>query len=214
LDLSKVKTAKKVLHLVRHLVAANEEVRSEVGRSLSRSRTAISLTSLLVSLSLVLSSVASAGKPKIQIKPELQEKVEVILTSSVVLHDQMVKQDDGSVSQTVASLIVELERAISLVSKKRKRAVASQNIHSVQHLDYVLVESRRALKQSLAADFDSRQKHLQEYFKQVVSLAKSYHVKNSYKLYFCPTDRSVWIQKKGSAKNPFSPGSQCGILVN
>jgi hypothetical protein len=131
-----------------------------------------------------------------------------LLQASDVLHQTMVHGDDEQTEIGLRDVILQIDhiRGISTLAKDFERG----------HLMRVLDAAREHLELVQTTLGDERREHLQEAMNQIVNLVRVYRVDRSYGIFFCPKDKTTWVQKGMRGENPFrGPASQkdCGIKV-
>jgi hypothetical protein len=84
------------------------------------------------------------------------------------------------------------------------------------HLVRILDAAQEQFELSQVAYGQERRARLAEGFNQLVNLVRIYKLDKQYGIYFCPSDRSTWVQTGTKAQYPFSQaGSRepCGLKV-
>lgn len=158
---------------------------------------AIGLTSL--------SSEARRPINKIKVQGELKTELNSVLKATVDLQESIFKDSDAKVSQNIKRLVQRLDSA-----SKKTHLAKEQKTHMLK----MLGAAKTALERSRRTTGRDRHTFLQITFKQVVGLAQTYQL-DKYKIFFCPKDRSVWLQRGSKPQNPVNPGTlgTCGKPV-
>lgn len=161
------------------------------------------LVSLL--LILVVATPVWAYGRKIQLNTVLKKELNQVLKATDELHEACFDQDEPLISAKLRSVI----KAIDAANDKIMLA-DTQKIH----LDKLLKSAKSDLEKSQMSSGKERRDSLKSAFHQIVTMVKTYKL-DPYKIFFCPKDRSVWIQKSWKAKNPINPKKygSCGRPV-
>lgn len=143
---------------------------------------------------------------KITVKEALRTELNGVLKAASELHKACVDQDPQKIATSVKNVIAKIDRA-------NKKSVLAENQQT--HLVKILNAAKEDLRLSQELSGTKRRDELKEAFFQIVQIVKVYNL-DSYPVYFCGKDRSVWLQKGwGKPKNPIHPKkfSNCGQLV-
>ncbi len=84
------------------------------------------------------------------------------------------------------------------------------------HIVRILDAAKEQFELSQVAYGQERRARLTEGFNQLVNLVRIYKLDKQYGIYFCPNDKSTWVQTGTKAQYPFSTsGSRepCGLKV-
>lgn len=150
-------------------------------------------------------SFAARKYDPLEVPPALTTELNTLLAAVDRLHGACVLGDEERVQSAANQVLKHLALA-----KKKSPLAEGQRQHLVRVLD--AIESDLELAKSLKGD--GRVEPLQSAFKQTVQLAQTYKL-DRYQIFFCPLDRSVWLQKSTRPKNPIHPRKHgdCGKLV-
>ncbi|MCB0385226.1 MAG: DUF3347 domain-containing protein [Bdellovibrionales bacterium] len=151
-------------------------------------------------------SVAARGKHgKITVKGALKTELNSLLKSTNNLHLACVSRNEKKVDENIRILLGAIKRA-----NKKSSLAKDQRPHLVRMLD----KARQHLELTLNRSGESRKESLKEAFINLVQIAKVYKL-DSYQVYFCPSDKAVWLQKGWKPRNPIHPKKygSCGKLV-
>lgn len=164
---------------------------------------------LLGAMSTVSNSYARSRKIKLA-KPLTSELNSVLLAANN-MHKAFYKQDEWEAEKELIQTLKAIKKAKGTVSTSVKRAIAKE--HEGNHIVRYLEAARGHLEMVLQTDGEKKQVELKNAFNQLAGIVRSFKVSKDYHIFFCSKDRSTWIQKGWSAKNPFSPKSKCGRAV-
>lgn len=163
---------------------------------------------LAVGLGLVVCSHAAyARRPivKIKVQGELRAELNAVLKATVDLQESSFKGQDPKMAIAMKTLIQRIDSA----SAKSHLANEQQ-----PHILKILQAARTALEKSRRTGGRDRNTFLQKAFSQLVIVSQMYQL-DSYKLFFCPKDKSTWLQRGAKPQNPVNPETfgDCGKLV-
>jgi hypothetical protein len=164
-------------------------------------------TLLLLVSTVVTLQVVQAGE--LALPKDLTTELNEVLHASEGLHKALVLQDEEKTEIAVREMIQRLEiaRKYSHLVKPYERG------HIVRILD--AAKDNFELTQSLYGD--ERRTQMEEGFNQLVNLVRIYRLQPSFGIFFCPKDRTSWVQRwPAQAQNPFRPDSlkDCGIRAS
>lgn len=146
---------------------------------------------------------ASSAKPRIQLDPTTTKELLDIVKQSEVLHKYLYDRKTPMVNSQINMMRINLKTAVKKVKGQK-----------VQHISRILNTVNKDLSSAQAATGDEKNKYLQSAFKQIVMLYQSYKIDASYKVFYCNTNRAVWIQEEAKKpENPFNVTSNCGKKV-
>jgi hypothetical protein len=152
---------------------------------------------------LCFSLCATAGKPRIELDPTTTKELLAVMKQSELLHKYLFDRKGPMVNSQITVLKNNIKTAIQKVKGQK-----------VQHISRILSVVDKDLSSAQMATGNERVKYLQSAFKQIVMLYQSYKLDAPYKVFFCNTDRAVWIQEEGKKpENPFQVTSNCGKKV-
>lgn len=140
---------------------------------------------------------------------QLTREINGVLKASDVLHRSLIQQNEEQVELNLRDLIQQLNRAreLSFLAKPHERA----------HLIRILDAAKEHFEITQTSFGSERRDRLEDGFNQLVNLVRIYRVDRSYAIYFCPKDKSTWVQTSAKAQNPFrtEAGNRepCGIKV-
>jgi hypothetical protein len=146
---------------------------------------------------------ASTGKKRIELDPGTTKELLNVVKQSELLHKYLFDRKTPQANSQINVLKSNINAAI----KKSKG-------QKVQHISRILAVISKDLSGAQLATGQERIKYLQSAYKQIVMLYQSYELNATYKVFFCNTDRAVWIQEEGKKpENPFQVTSGCGKKV-
>ena len=130
-----------------------------------------------------------------------------ILNAGDSLHRSLVAQNEDQIEIGIRELINQIDQA--------RQASANLRAHERGHLLLVLDAAREQFDQTQTAYGEERISRLIDGFNQLANLVRVYQVERSYGIFFCPEDKTSWVQKGYHGQNPFHPKSMlnCGIRV-
>jgi hypothetical protein len=161
---------------------------------------------LLLSFLLLLNGAASARTfPKIELAGPLKFELNSVLLTTTKLHDACFEAKDREVDSAIAEVIKSID-----VVKRRVQSSPKE----YEYLSRVLDSARSQLESSRGKAGEDRRTSLQEAFRELVQISQMFKL-DAYKVFFCPSDKSVWFQKESRPKNPIHPDkyANCGKLV-
>jgi hypothetical protein len=150
----------------------------------------------------------SAGAGELVLEPQMMTELNAVLKTSVSLHQSLVGQDDEQVELSLRDMLWELDHAktLSAIAKPYERA----------HLVRILEAAHDSFSLMQSAYGDERRERLVEGYNQLVNLARIYHLDPAYGIFFCPKDKTTWVQRGSKPQNPFhgeAGREPCGIKV-
>lgn len=180
--------------------------------------TALNVATVLFAMSFLLGSAAYSKVPnqRIKLEDQVTKNLGALLKDSEELYKALISQSDVGVKDRLKTMNQHADEALK--RSKDTRDVKSNILRgtaSVDHLDWMLIEMKRFIKGAMESSGNERKSFLQETFRQLVLLVKSYQIDHPYQVYFCRKDRSVWLQRGTKPKNPINPEtySTCGVKV-
>lgn len=150
---------------------------------------------IVVVLFLSVATEASVWASKrMKIDEKLSEEVESVLSLTADFHKLRVAKKEIKARELASSLLKKISEAKSLSEKHHP----IENVHITKILDsaYSSLQSYSSSPQAPAAIGG-----LKNFFKEVVQITQVFDVKK-YKIFFCPLDRALWLQKDAKARNP------------
>ncbi len=135
----------------------------------------------------------------------LTAELNSVLRAANEMHTAFYEQNEEKIEASVEQVLNSLDRA------RKKSALADSQKPHLQKMLEATKEEMNEVKNSSGKD---RKDNLKSALEQLVLIAQTYKLER-YKIFFCPKDRAVWLQKSRSAKNPIHPKlySKCGKLV-
>lgn len=148
---------------------------------------------------------ARRSAQKMNAPSALKSELNLLLRSSVDLQVASYKRKDTAVKKAVKNLLQRIDSTSQKVYLAKDQS---------PHITKILDTSRSALVRSQKVSGSARQTHLQKVFRQFVLLAQMYQL-DPFKIFFCPKDRSVWLQESSKPQNPVNPDTygDCGKMV-
>ena len=155
------------------------------------------------------SSVGRAAPPsgELVLEPELTRELNSVLRSGDTLRQALVAQDDEQIDLAIRDLLQQLDhaRGVSILAKPHERG----------HLVRILDSARERFEVAQTSFGQDRKSQLEEAYDQLVNLVRIYKLDRQYSIFFCPKDKTSWVQKGLKAQSPFHPPGRepCGIRV-
>lgn len=142
---------------------------------------------------------------KIQIKGELRNELNALLKATVDLQQSSYKRKEKGVISSMRQLQMRLKSVAKKVYLAKQQST---------HLIKIINSAQLNLGKAQKARDSRRHTFLQHVFSQLVIVAQLYQL-DTYKIFFCPKDKSVWLQKGSQPQNPVNPETfgNCGKLV-
>jgi hypothetical protein len=140
--------------------------------------------------------------------PEVRHELNLVLKTGDILHKSLLTQDEEQIDLSLRDVLVQLTRARgSLIFAKP---------HERRHLVRIIDAAYEQFELTQSTFGDERRLRLTEAYNQQVNLVRIYHVDKAYGIFFCPKDRTTWVQRGLKVHNPFHPDDtreSCGIRV-
>ncbi|MCB0415804.1 MAG: hypothetical protein KDD50_15810 [Bdellovibrionales bacterium] len=150
-------------------------------------------------------SVQAASKGQITVKGALKESLNSMLKVASDLHTSCYEQNEPKIATHLKSLSVSIQRV------QRTGELSNQQN---PHLNKILDAIQSQIKIIQNSNHIDKKENLKNAFRQLVQIVKVYKL-DSYRVFFCSKDRSVWMQKSWKPQNPISPEKykDCGKPV-
>ncbi len=160
---------------------------------------------ILMCVIFIAPEASQARRRKIIVKGALKVELNNLLRSSSELHTGLYKQDEPLIA-------TQLQKVLSNLKKTSLRTFMAEGQRP--HIDKMLEASQINIETAQMQSGDKRRESLKQAFRQLVQIAKIYKL-DRYRVFFCPKDKSVWIQKSRKPQNPIHPVKygKCGRLV-
>lgn len=163
-------------------------------------------------LSLFRAEPAWAGKTgELLLAPPVMFELNQLLKASDALHKSLLSQDDEQIEMGIRDILLQID--------KTKAASVQVKPHERGHLLRILDSAHEQLELSRTSFGEQRRLHLEDGFNQLVNIVRIYRVDRQYGIFFCPKDRTTWVQTGQNPKNPFRTMAEgarrepCGIRV-
>jgi hypothetical protein len=188
--------------LFEKLVAISVSIYKEV-MALERKPKTLFVFAILI---LILIDSSFASRKKIPVKAEAAKNLQQLLDETQELHSALFKQKDPKIATQLEAVQFAISQTLGKVHTAGPQA---------PHLQRILMTAKKHFKAAEISEGEKRKLSLKDAFRQIVLIAQSYAVGDKYVIYFCPRDRSVWLQKKGRAQNPIHPKTlpRCGRIA-
>ncbi len=164
--------------------------------------------SFLIVLGLAAQSFAGAPKSTLILNSPLTKELNAILKAGDSVHHSLVLQNEELTDIGIRDLLKQIGHA-------RSRLYLAKT-YERPHLVRILDAAKEQFELSQVAYGKERRVRLTEGFNQLVNLVRIYKLDKTYGIYFCPLDRSTWVQTGNRAQYPFpATGTRepCGIKV-
>lgn len=140
--------------------------------------------------------------------PHIATELNQILKVSEALHRSLVAQSEEQIEIGLRDIIWQIDRA--------KEATRSAKQHERGHLLKILDVAKDQFEMTQSSYGEERKARLEEGFNQLVNLVRIYRLDRGYGIFFCPKDRTSWVQRGDKPQNPFLVDlrSPCGIRVS
>lgn len=163
------------------------------------------LYGVLVLFSLPTLGLGNRG-PKIELHHILTQHLNGVLKATNDLHAACIRGDERAIEMGINAIsrAIQDTRQVSVLAKDYNR----------QHLLKILSTANSGLEGAKLRLGDARKEHLVAVFAQMVNLAKIYQT-DPYQIFFCPRDKTLWLQKEAKPQNPFAGDKNlnCGVAV-
>ena len=163
-----------------------------------------SLISILISafVALVAPLEARGGSGELVLAPALTRELNAVLQSGDELRVSLIQQNDEQTDIGVRDLMKQIDRAraLSHLAKPYERS----------HLLRILDAARENFEVVQSSYGNARRDQLEEGYNQLVNLVRIYKLDRTYAIFFCPKDKTSWVQKTGKAQSPFTPAQTGG----
>lgn len=158
-----------------------------------------------------LSGTTSLAKKRgeLRLAPALTRELELVLSASDALHRSLAAQNEEQIEIGIRDVIVQIQRARTFthLAKPYERG----------HLARILDAAHDQFELTRSSFGDERLLRLEDGFNQLVNLVRIYRLDRAYAIYFCPKDRTTWVQKGVKIVNPFrhdpTDRQPCGVRV-
>jgi hypothetical protein len=166
------------------------------------------LRRIFITLILSFASVFAAQAGELRLIDPLTKELNQVLKAGEELHKSLVSQSEEQADIGIRDLLQEINqaKAVAGLAKPHERA----------HLIRILDGAKEQFELTQSSYGEERKQRLENGFNQLVNLVRIYKVDRVYGIFFCPKDKTTWVQKGLKAQNPFRQESQrepCGIRV-
>lgn len=158
-----------------------------------------------------ISGAAVAGpKALITLNSTLTKELNSVLKAGDSVHKSLVEQDEELTDIGLRDLLKQIAHA--------RTHLQSAKDYEKPHIVRILDAAREQFEQAQTAYGKERGTRLEDGYNQLVNLARIYKLDKQYGIFFCPKDRSTWVQTGSKPQYPFTPvgGSRepCGMKVD
>ncbi len=171
-------------------------------------RIQISRFIVLVACSVVVGSQAFAKSRELPLAAPLTKELNLVLRAGDSLHKSLLSHDEEQIEMGLRDILWQLERA--------KSALGFAKMHERGHLVRILEAAQEQFEATQRVYGDERRLRLAAGYNQLVNLVRIYQLDKAYSIFFCPKDRTTWVQRGITGANPFRAEGHrdnCGIRV-
>ena len=147
-----------------------------------------------------------ARKSKLQVDEKMLTSVNELLARTSELHKALYKQRSDQIKKEILEMNMKID---SLLKNMGDFQVQNQ----AMHLKRILQSTRTSLEsyENLRGT-EKRTKSLKKAFSQLIQLVRMFPVDKKYRIFYCKSDNSEWIQEGWRAANPINPDrhGKCG----
>lgn len=139
---------------------------------------------------------------------EVMHELNSVLRAGDGLHKSLVAQDDEQIDIGLRDVLHQLIRA--------KGALLFAKPHERRHLVRILEAAQENFELTRSSYGDERRARLEDGYNQLVNLVRIYRLDRAYGIFFCPKDKTTWVQRGNKPQNPFHPDDRresCGMRV-
>lgn len=158
----------------------------------------------LLSIVLVVHFFCYGAKNKIPLNPIVSGELSQLFDFTQQLHSTLFEKKELQVKGQIQQLSVRLQKVMTIAKVEEQKG---------PHLNRILLAIDKELNLAQGVSGEDRIRFLQNAYRQFVMLYQSYEVDKKLNVFFCKSDRSVWLQGDSKPKNPFQPDSNCGRKV-
>lgn len=148
--------------------------------------------------------IGLAAKSKISLNPIVSSELSQLLDSTNLLHQYLFEKKEPQVKSQINQINSRVQKIMAVAKVEEQKG---------PHLNRILMTIQKEFNLAQSVSGEDRVRFLQNAYRQLVTLYQSYEVDKKFAVFFCKTDRSVWLQNDSKPKNPFQPDSNCGRKV-
>jgi hypothetical protein len=173
------------------------------------SRSAIIALLFAVLASFIAPYIAHATSGELVLSPALARELNAVLQSGDELRVSLIHSNEEQADIGVRDLLQQIDRARALSHLAKP--------HERQHLLRILDAAKENFEVVQTTYGNERRAQLEEGYNQLVNLVRIYKLDRTYSIFFCPKDKTSWVQKVGKPQSPFTPASSsrepCGMRI-
>ncbi len=170
-------------------------------------RTIVIRAIVIVAVTISLNSPGEARVTgeKISLQEPVSKALNEVLEQASQLHDAFFNQSDQEIETYLRELVTSIEGA--------RRVAMIEKINGF-HLNRVLETAYNHFKSLMKSVGEERTKGLRLGYEQIVLIAQTYRL-NSYKIFYCGKNDTIWLQKNYKPQNPINPNTfgDCGTPI-
>lgn len=142
---------------------------------------------------------------KINLTDTVAKALNNVLERASLVHDAFFNQSDQEIETYLRDLVNSIEGA--------RQAAKGERIHGL-HLNRVLETAYNHFRSLMKTVGEERTKGLRLGYEQIVLIAQTYRL-DSYKIFYCGKNDTIWLQKNYKAQNPINPNTygDCGVPI-
>ncbi len=166
---------------------------------------------LFIPVIVAFSQHVQAGRigPAIALKSTVTLEINKLLFASDNLRLAILGQDEDQIEICLRELMWEVDQA----------RLTSLHVRDFdrRHLLKILDNIKGNLEMSFSSYGEFRKDFFLKVFNQFANIVRIYQVDQRFSIFYCPKDRSTWIQASNKPENPFRSSTvpkDCGLKVN
>lgn len=153
---------------------------------------------------------ARAASGELVLAPQLTRELNAVLQAGDDLRLTLIQQNEEQADIGIRDLLQQIDRARALSHLAKP--------HERQHLLRILEAAKESFQVVQTTYGSERRGHLEDGYNQLVNLVRIYRLDRVYSIFFCPKDKTSWVQKVGRAQSPFARGpasarDSCGMRI-
>ena len=173
-------------------------------------RTSVLVLTLSIMTLFLMPALSHAQGPtrELTLAAPLTAELNLVLRSADSLHKSLISRDEEQIEMNIRDMLWQLDKA--------KGALGFAKMHERGHLVRILEGAQEQFEITQRAFGEERRARFIAGYNQLVNLDRIYKLDRAYSIFFCPKDRSTWIQKGTHPAYPFrlpQDHESCGIRV-
>jgi hypothetical protein len=150
-----------------------------------------------------------AHASRLALAAPLTSELNLILRASEALHRSLIGQNDEQIEVGLRDILWQIDRT--------RGALYLAKPHERGHLLKILDAAREQFELTQTSFGEERRERLTDAYNHISNLVRIYRLDRDYLIFFCPKDRTTWVQRGARPQNPFRADlrrEQCGIRVS